>query len=68
MIVVIFEVQPNDGRLQNYPEIAAAWRPLLDEIEGFISIERFGKPDRTGKDSLAFLLARRASRYRMATS
>jgi heme-degrading monooxygenase HmoA len=41
MIAVIFEVQPNDGRRQEYLDIAADLRPLLDEIDGFISIERF---------------------------
>jgi heme-degrading monooxygenase HmoA len=41
MIAVIFEVVPKPGRRQEYLEIAAALRPLLDEIDGFISIERF---------------------------
>jgi heme-degrading monooxygenase HmoA len=41
MIAVIFEVWPKDGRRQEYLDIAAALRPLLDEIDGFISIERF---------------------------
>jgi heme-degrading monooxygenase HmoA len=39
MIAVIFEVWPRDK--QRYLEIAADLRPLLDEIDGFISIERF---------------------------
>ena len=41
MIAVIFEVLPADGRQQTYLEIAADLRPLLDSIDGFISIERF---------------------------
>jgi heme-degrading monooxygenase HmoA len=41
MIAVIFEVQPADGRTGEYLDIAADLRPLLDEIDGFISIERF---------------------------
>ncbi len=41
MIVVIFEVEPRDGGRDEYLSIAAALRPLLDEIDGFISIERF---------------------------
>ncbi|HEX9842524.1 MAG TPA: antibiotic biosynthesis monooxygenase [bacterium] len=41
MIAVIFEVQPSDGRKQDYLDLAAGLRPLLDEMDGFISIERF---------------------------
>ena len=41
MIAVIFEVLPKDGRKQEYLDIAAGLRPQLDEIDGFISIERF---------------------------
>lgn len=41
MIAVIFEVQPAEGRAQDYLDIAAGLRPLLDGIDGFISIERF---------------------------
>jgi heme-degrading monooxygenase HmoA len=41
MIAVIFEVWPAEGRRQEYLDIAAALRPLLDQIDGFISIERF---------------------------
>ena len=41
MIAVIFEVTPNDGKRQDYLDIAASLRSELDKIEGFISIERF---------------------------
>lgn len=41
MIAVIFEVQPHDGRTRDYLDIAADLKPLLAEIDGFISIERF---------------------------
>lgn len=41
MIAVIFEVEPADGRKPEYLDIAAKLRPLLDEVEGFISVERF---------------------------
>jgi heme-degrading monooxygenase HmoA len=41
MIAVIFEVWPADGCKQTYLDIAASLRPKLDEIDGFISIERF---------------------------
>lgn len=41
MIAVIFEVEPTEGRKGDYLEIAAEMRPMLDDIEGFISVERF---------------------------
>ena len=41
MIAVIFEVEPAVGRKPDYLDIAAGMRPMLDETEGFISIERF---------------------------
>ena len=41
MIAVIFEVEPADGRMQDYLDIAARMRPMLDEVDGFISVERF---------------------------
>ena len=41
MIAVIFEVEPLEGRKDDYLDIAAELRPLLDDIDGFISIERF---------------------------
>jgi heme-degrading monooxygenase HmoA len=41
MIAVIFEVIPNQGKKEEYLNIAASLRPELDHIEGFISIERF---------------------------
>ena len=41
MIAVIFEVQPAEGKRDAYLSIAAKLRPLLDGIDGFISIERF---------------------------
>ncbi|WP_429807819.1 antibiotic biosynthesis monooxygenase family protein [Ensifer sp. B1-9] len=41
MIAVIFEVLPAAGQRDTYLGIAADLRPLLDDIDGFISIERF---------------------------
>ncbi|MDK1384637.1 antibiotic biosynthesis monooxygenase [Sinorhizobium sp. 8-89] len=41
MIAVIFEVVPAEGRRDTYLGLAADLRPLLDSIDGFISIERF---------------------------
>ncbi|MDG0025609.1 antibiotic biosynthesis monooxygenase [Trinickia sp. Y13] len=41
MIAVIFEVIPKPGHRDEYLEIAAQLKPLLADIPGFISIERF---------------------------
>ena len=41
MIAVIFEVIPAEGQKQNYLDIAAGLRSLVEEVEGFISVERF---------------------------
>jgi heme-degrading monooxygenase HmoA len=41
MIAVIFEVESAEGRRDAYLDIASRLRPLLDDIDGFISIERF---------------------------
>jgi heme-degrading monooxygenase HmoA len=41
VIAVIFEVEPRDGRRQDYLDIAAELKPRLAEIDGFVSIERF---------------------------
>lgn len=49
MIAVIFEVWPKSGHKQNYLDIAASLRPMLDEIDGFISIERFESLSHPGK-------------------
>jgi heme-degrading monooxygenase HmoA len=49
MIAVIFEVRPHaDGR-QEYLELAAGLRPLLEGVDGFISIERFQSLTDPGK-------------------
>ncbi len=41
MIAVIFEVIPHARGRQRYLDIAASLRPLLETVDGFISIERF---------------------------
>lgn len=41
MIAVIFEVELATGKQQEYLDIASQLRPLLDTIDGFVSIERF---------------------------
>lgn len=49
MIAVIFEVRPHPEHAQTYFDIAAELRPLLDRIDGFLSIERFQSLATPGK-------------------
>jgi len=49
MIAVIFEVEPADGRRDDYLALAAALRPELERIDGFISVERFQSLTTPGK-------------------
>ena len=49
MIAVIFEVHPAPGQRQAYLDTAAALRPLLEGIDGFLSIERFESLATPGK-------------------
>jgi heme-degrading monooxygenase HmoA len=41
VIAVIFEAEPHPGQRNAYLDAAAALRPQLEKIDGFISIERF---------------------------
>jgi heme-degrading monooxygenase HmoA len=49
MVAVIFEAIPASERTQEYLDIAAALRPLLEGLDGFISIERFESLTNPGK-------------------
>jgi heme-degrading monooxygenase HmoA len=49
VIAVIFEVIPAEGKVQEYLNIAARLKPLLENIDGFISIERFSSLAEEGK-------------------
>jgi len=49
MIVVIFEAQPRPERMNAYLDAAAQLRPLLAQIDGFISIERFESLSQPGR-------------------
>jgi len=49
MHAVIFEVEPEPERRQDYLEIAAQLRPELERIDGFISVERFQSLTNPGK-------------------
>ena len=41
MHVIIFEVYPKQGKADDYFELAAELKPLLEEQPGFIAVERF---------------------------
>jgi heme-degrading monooxygenase HmoA len=49
MIVVIFESWPKLGKKQSYLDMAATLMPLVERIDGFISIERFQSVSEEGK-------------------
>lgn len=49
MIAVIFEVWPKPEHKQAYLDTAAALRPILEKIDGFISVERFESLTEPGK-------------------
>lgn len=76
MIAVIFEVEPAEGMTDPYLNEAAALRPLLEEVEGFISIERFQSLTQPGKllslsfweDEAAVARWRKLERHREAQS
>ncbi|NIA67548.1 antibiotic biosynthesis monooxygenase [Pelagibius litoralis] len=49
MYVVIFEVRPKEGRKGDYLDVAASLRSELEQIDGFISVERFASLTDEGK-------------------
>ena len=49
MLAIIFEVEMNPGRDQDYFELAGSLKPELEAIDGFISVERFQSLSNEGK-------------------
>lgn len=49
MMAVIFEVWPSDGHRDDYLDIAASLREDLEQMDGFISVERFESLTTKGK-------------------
>ncbi len=49
MHAVIFEVLPEPARTREYLDLAAALRPELERIDGFLSVERFESLYEEGK-------------------
>ena len=72
MIAVIFEVRPEAGQKDRYLDLAGKMRPLAEQIDGFISVERFASLTEEGKllslsfwrDEAALDEWRRLSRHR----
>jgi heme-degrading monooxygenase HmoA len=48
MFSVIFEVRPNEGRKDEYLDLAKHLKPILEKIEGFVDNERFESKLRPG--------------------
>ncbi len=76
MIAVIFEVMPHPDRKSDYLDMAALMRPLVDKIDGFLSVERFQSltnPDKLlslsfFRDEEAIADLRRLTKHRAAQS
>ncbi|MEM8695364.1 MAG: antibiotic biosynthesis monooxygenase [Pseudomonadota bacterium] len=74
MIAVIFELLPAHGQRERYLDIAASLRAELEELDGFVSIERFESLSDKGKllslsffeDEEAVLRWRNRQRHREA--
>jgi heme-degrading monooxygenase HmoA len=49
VIAVISEVWPHPDRRDDYFSLADELRPLLESVDGFISVERFESPDVPGR-------------------
>lgn len=49
MIAVIFEVEPHPAHREDYLREAANLKPLLESMDGFISVERFESLTAPGK-------------------
>ena len=74
MIAVIFEVEPDPDQRAAYLDLAAELKPLLEQIDGFLSIERFESLNQPGKilslsfwrDEEAIAAWRKLERHRRA--
>lgn len=49
MIGIIFEVWPKQEKKDDYLKMAAEMRAILDDLDGFISVERFESLTEPGK-------------------
>jgi heme-degrading monooxygenase HmoA len=49
VVIVVFQVEMNEGRQGEYFDAAAALRPELQKIDGFLSVERFESLSTSGR-------------------
>ena len=49
MFIVVFQVEMHEGRQSEYFDAAAALRPELQKIDGFLSVERFESLSTSGR-------------------
>lgn len=49
MIAIVFEVWPAEGKRDTYLDYAARLKPELEQMDGFISVERFESLTEPGK-------------------
>ena len=76
MIAIIFEVEPHADKATAYFDMAADLKPVLEKMEGFISVERFESLMQPGKylslsfweDEEAVLRWRNLEKHRRAQS
>ena len=76
MIAIIFEVEPAEGKQDAYLNHAARLKPVLEKMDGFISVERFQSLTTPGKllslsfwrDEAAVAGWRNNSEHRLAQS
>ena len=76
MIAIIFEVEPHADKAAAYFDMAADLKPVLEKMEGFISVERFESLMQPGKylslsfweDEEAVLRWRNLEKHRRAQS
>lgn len=74
MFAVIFEAEPHPAQRARYLELAAELKPLLENIDGFIAVERFqslSQPNRLlslswWRDEAALLAWRQRYEHRLA--
>jgi heme-degrading monooxygenase HmoA len=74
MIAVIFEVWPKEGKRETYLDIAGTLKPMLEQIDGFVSVERFESLTQPGKilslsffrDEAAVIAWRNTEKHRLA--
>lgn len=76
MIAVLFELEPVAGKAGAYFDVAAELKPLVAEVDGFLSVERFESVSAPGRylslsywrDEAAIAAWRASEQHRSAQS